>query len=803
MRRLFKSRITLKYENEDLEKEYTQMRHKSLKLYNIIYSSISLAFSIVNTVLFTLCNLKEPHYLHSKYSTYITTAYFVIIFLFSVLTSKPKIQEYTSYINFFFFLYPFFCFNVYLTAMPNVDPFYHILVYTMLSLYNLVWYFSGTIDFMEGSIIDIAILVATYMSTGPVYPLNLHFRFSIHAIIVLIELIFTYSYVYEKKKAFYFNKKLESQNLWYDSIIQNMDSGFIKVQANRIIFINKTLYDKLNSIEEFCNIDMTSNIKRLYNAETSYLIPSREECAVILRLLFSNLLINDSQYKNENNWVNCKNISKDINNNHQFRVIGTLKLHTNSSQIYYEVLSRFKYSKDNEEVYEFMFKDISASKINAELKYKTLFLSKIAHEFKNPLLSIHEFINQIRDILSQASNYEKLKAEELLQSIESISDYLIILIKDMDFFSQKTSEKPTELVKDKVNLNDIIIFCKNITEALIKKSHKNIIFKVQFENCPSVIYTDEIMLKEVLINLLSNAVKFTNVGYILLKISTSNNQFIEFQVQDTGRGISSSQKAKLFQPFFDDVITTKHPTGIGLGLGLYIVKELLSALGSELMYESEVNKGTFFAFKLLLGSEEPLCKPYKNTLTEPIAQLEDSRLSNYSNITKQIDCFPFLPHNEDQRTSLGVEHHCTCNYTGFNISFNLDTGYKYIILVDDETITRKSTMRLIDNYFNKITNLKVLEASDGFECLYLYYQAKKKGIELSCIISDETMDYLNGTECARILRTVYSLKSYPKIPFFLLTAYEKYNIQDYGIEEVFSKPLSRNHLKIIKAKILN
>jgi signal transduction histidine kinase len=802
MPKIFRSRLTLKYESQDLEKAYTQMRLKTLKLFNIIFSSLALVFSLVNTTLYSIDEYGERTYLHTKYITYATSGSIFIVFLMSVFIKNPRLQVYITYFNFVLELYPFYLFKIYLGTLENNYISFQTLIYILQLLIRLLWFFTNVLDFLEGFILSIIKLLAVYICFGPLTPLHLHYKYALHNVMVYIELAIIYFYVYEKKKAFYYNKKLKNQNLWYDSIIQNMDNGFLRVNSERIMFINESLCDKLKMIQVFGqnDFDLTSSS----GLEAISLWPTLTKSLLILNTLFKNLEINDNQFNADDPWVNCKNISKAKSSDNHFNIIGILKLMINADTIvYYEVFSRFIYLKDNEEVYEFLFKDISISKINAELKYKTLFLSKVAHEFKNPLLSIHEYVNQIRDIISQVICFEKETVEELLHNIESISDYLIILVKDMDFFSHIKGDKPAQLVKGDVRMNDIITFCKNITETLIKKAHKNIQFKAEIENSPATLVTDEVKLKEILINLLSNAVKFTTVGYILLKVTRYSDGFIEFQVQDTGKGINSQQKAKLFQPFFDDVITSKNPTGIGLGMGLYIVKELLKLLDSEIQYESEEDRGSLFKFKLPHEETNPDIFVGNRSIDTTIK----FEINNYSFITEKIDYHPTFIHNSNNKLNAAMANELRENLDIDNSIYNSNlsaTDYKYILLVDDEPITRKSTMRFINKYFNNnlTTKLRILEASDGFECLYRYYQAKKEGIELSCIISDETMDYLNGTECAKILLNISSLKNITRVPFYLLTAYEKLNVKDCGIEDVFSKPLSASHLNAIKTKIM-
>jgi signal transduction histidine kinase len=800
MSKMFESKITLKYESKDLEREYTTMRLKTLKLINIIFSSITLVFSIANVILFSFKDSNDNSFVHSKYTTYIATCCISVVFLLSVFTTNPKVQIFISYFNFFFELYPFFCLRFYLNTFHGTVVIYQTLIYTLQLLFRLLWFLTNALDFFEGSLTAAIKLLVVYISFGSLTPLKLHYEYTIHGTIMIMQFVIIYLYVYEKKKAFYYNTKLKKQNVWYDSIVQNMDSGFVKSKSERIIFMNESLYNKVKMFQGLDQIDL--DLLRQSELEAIPLKPSKTTSSLILNTLFKNIILNDKQYNTDDQWVNCKNISKALNSGNHFDLIGTLKLNINTDTvIYYEVFGRF-HLIGKEEVYGFLFKDITISKINAEPKYKTLFLSKVAHEFKNPLLSIHEFVNQIRDIL--LPNINKIKFEELLQNIESISDYLIILIKDMDFYSHLTNERLMELNKDEVNIDDIITYCKNISEALINKSHKKINFKTEIKNSPAKCFTDEIKLKQILINLLSNAVKFTTVGSILLKISSVDN-YIEFQVQDTGRGINDQQKAKLFYPFFDDVITSKNPTGIGLGLGLYIVKNLLSLLGSEILYESEEDKGSLFKFKLPLGTIESSNILSTKQSIDNVIKLKDE-ISNCSANTKTLDYNPFYIYNNydngNVTTTNAVDYYMSKD-SSLDDSLGSNKDYNYIIVVDDEEITRKSTVRFINKYFTELTNLKILEASDGFECLCLYYKTKQKGIELSCIISDETMNYLNGSECSKILQEIYKIKNVTKrIPFFLLTAYENFDIDQSGINEVFSKPLSKNHLNIIRSKLI-
>lgn len=130
-----------------------------------------------------------------------------------------------------------------------------------------------------------------------------------------------------------------------------------------------------------------------------------------------------------------------------------------------------------------------------------------------------------------------------------------------------------------------------------------------------------------------------------------------------------------------------------------------------------------------------------------------------------------------------------------------------VILVDDEHFTRKSTLRLINNFCkSKNLNINIVEVEDGISCLYNWYEHLKKGLEFSFILSDECMNYMNGSFCAKILGEIQKTKNIKPTPFYIVTAFENLNstnfMDQHLINGVFTKPLNFNNLEkiIIKCK---
>jgi CheY-like chemotaxis protein len=135
---------------------------------------------------------------------------------------------------------------------------------------------------------------------------------------------------------------------------------------------------------------------------------------------------------------------------------------------------------------------------------------------------------------------------------------------------------------------------------------------------------------------------------------------------------------------------------------------------------------------------------------------------------------------------------------------SLDLNTKILIVVDDETLTRRSTTRILTRTLERIAqynpdfnpnNIKILESEDGILCLYLAFNLLIKGCKNITIISDENMSYMNGSTCAGVLKKLKNL-NVNQIKFILLSAYNE--IKNEFLDYFISKPLSVSEaMKII------
>jgi signal transduction histidine kinase len=285
-----------------------------------------------------------------------------------------------------------------------------------------------------------------------------------------------------------------------------------------------------------------------------------------------------------------------------FKLIGDITVETDEVDVSFEIHCRY-YNTEKEGELEILFNDVTRTKTkekqNAEFKYKSLFLSKVAHEFKNPLICIGELIEQSHDQVPFDSNLKKT-----LDQIKSLSNFLLVLVKDLNYFSEYQMGRNSSSNEKETDLFELIDFCKNITNSLLMKSGKNnsinFIINVD-EMIPRIIFTDEWRLKQVLINLLSNSVKFTMIGQIFLQISFNSNEFADkavvFSVRDTGLGMNEEFSKNLFKPFNKGNFKSNE---MGSGLGLVIVNEIASKIGSGVKFHSLPNQGSHFWFSIPL-----------------------------------------------------------------------------------------------------------------------------------------------------------------------------------------------------------
>jgi PAS domain S-box-containing protein len=213
------------------------------------------------------------------------------------------------------------------------------------------------------------------------------------------------------------------------------------------------------------------------------------------------------------------------------------------------------------------------------------FISLASHELKTPLTSLLLQIQLHKRLLKKDSpDLSHTKLEKLIQNFDTQVLRLSRLIEDM---VDASSFKPLGMTLNK-SFFDLSELVRKITDYF---PHANIILDLQKNISGS---WDHFRIEQVLHNFLTNAVKYAENSQIFVQVF-KKNQWAYIVVEDAGPGIHLDDQVKIFKPFERAVCGKKIG---GLGLGLYLVEQIVTAHKGEVQIDSELGKGAKFTVKL-------------------------------------------------------------------------------------------------------------------------------------------------------------------------------------------------------------
>lgn len=388
-------------------------------------------------------------------------------------------------------------------------------------------------------------------------------------------------------------------------------------------------------------------------------------------------------------------------------------------------------------------------------RYKLVFFTNIAHEFRTPLTLMQGSLEKEKRIMK--ANRWQTELEKTIRVMDKSVQRMLRLIDQLLEFRKMQAGK----LKLSLQETDAVMFVKGICRMFDDAAEsKEIAYSFESSEQSRAMFLDQQMIDKVVFNLLSNAFKYTPAKGTI-SVSLSFTDVMTIRVADTGVGIPQEKREQLFSRFMQSSYT-----GESFGIGLHLTHELVRTHHGEITYQENEGGGSVFVVTIPLQKD---CYEASDFLVKdsPILKAE---------LAKERD-------EQEEKTTDAVP----------SAPPSAPLNRRTILLIEDDNDVREFLLSELESCFD----LKV--ASDGKTGI-----AMAKELDVDLIVSDVMMPGMNGFELTKRLKNSFETSH---IPIILLTALSTdENVlegTESGADAYITKPFSPQLLMARILQLLN
>nr|WP_298161285.1 hybrid sensor histidine kinase/response regulator transcription factor [uncultured Prevotella sp.] len=388
-------------------------------------------------------------------------------------------------------------------------------------------------------------------------------------------------------------------------------------------------------------------------------------------------------------------------------------------------------------------------------RYKLVFFTNIAHEFRTPLTLMQGSLEKEKRIMK--ANRWQTELEKTIRVMDKSVQRMLRLIDQLLEFRKMQAGK----LKLSLQETDAVMFVKGICRMFDDAAEsKEIAYSFESSEPSRAMFLDQQMIDKVVFNLLSNAFKYTPAKGSI-SVSLSFTDVMTIRVADTGVGIPQEKRAQLFSRFMQSSYT-----GESFGIGLHLTHELVKTHHGEIAYQENEGGGSVFVVTIPLQKD---CYEASDFL------VKDSPILK-ADLVKERD-------EQEEKTTDAVP----------SAPPSAPLNRRTILLIEDDNDVREFLLSELESCFD----LKV--ASDGKTGI-----AMAKELDVDLIVSDVMMPGMNGFELTKRLKNSFETSH---IPIILLTALSTdENVlegTESGADAYITKPFSPQLLMARILQLLN